>query len=198
MNRNKAAFYGITLLLLVAAADFFTGPDVTFFGFYLLPVALYAWFLGIRAGCVMAFVAMATWYWIEAWLTGPPYLHPAMAAINSILRLVPALAIACIIAKLRSAQQQQAILNDKLTETVTRLEESLAALKSLQTEMQYVCAWTHRIRSNGRWISFEDFLRQNLHINLSHGISEEGAELFRTESDLPPLDGLTPDGAGAN
>lgn len=46
-----------------------------------------------------------------------------------------------------------------------------------------VCAWTHRIKHGGRWISLEDFLSEQLGCQVSHGLSEQGYSSISSEID---------------
>lgn len=46
-----------------------------------------------------------------------------------------------------------------------------------------VCAWTHRVKQGGRWISLEDFLSQQLGCQVSHGLSEQGYASISNEID---------------
>lgn len=46
-----------------------------------------------------------------------------------------------------------------------------------------VCAWTHRVKHGGRWISLEDFLSEQLGCQVSHGLSEEGYSTISSEID---------------
>jgi hypothetical protein len=46
-----------------------------------------------------------------------------------------------------------------------------------------ICAWTRRVRSEGRWISMEDFLINRLGYNVTHGMSEEKFLEMRDEID---------------
>ena len=62
-----------------------------------------------------------------------------------------------------------------------RLGEASAEIKKLQRSLIKVCAWTKRIEVDGRWISVDDFLRDHLGLKLTHGISIEGARLFKEE-----------------
>lgn len=39
-------------------------------------------------------------------------------------------------------------------------------------EMLVVCAWTHRVKSNGEWITFDKFLSQQHGYAVSHGLSD--------------------------
>lgn len=38
-----------------------------------------------------------------------------------------------------------------------------------------VCAWTKRVKFNGAWVSFEDYLHARFNLHFTHGISEEAA-----------------------
>lgn len=72
-------------------------------------------------------------------------------------------------------------------------EESLALRKGLLT----VCAWTKRIKHDGRWMSMDEFLSKYLHLNLTHGISDEGlktalANMAEHGHPSPPRDPLPP------
>ncbi len=57
-----------------------------------------------------------------------------------------------------------------------------------------VCAWTHRVKYQGRWLSFEDYLRERFQLEATHSISEEAAKkLMLEELELhPDLRGNTP------
>lgn len=46
-----------------------------------------------------------------------------------------------------------------------------------------VCAWTHRIKRNGRWLSLEEFLTEHLGYQVSHGLSEAALLNMRDEID---------------
>jgi PAS domain S-box-containing protein len=64
-------------------------------------------------------------------------------------------------------------------------EEQLSAaakeIEQLRKQLVKVCAWTKRIQINDRWISVDEFLRNYLHLNLTHGMSIEGARMFNQE-----------------
>ena len=44
-----------------------------------------------------------------------------------------------------------------------------------------VCAWTKRVKFNGAWVSFEDYLHARFHLRFTHGISEEAAAKLKME-----------------
>jgi PAS domain S-box-containing protein len=64
-------------------------------------------------------------------------------------------------------------------ENERRLGEAAAEIKRLQHSLIKVCAWTKRIEVDGRWITVDDFLKDHLRLQLTHGISIEGARLFK-------------------
>lgn len=46
-----------------------------------------------------------------------------------------------------------------------------------------VCAWTHRVKRDGRWLSLEEFLTEHLGYQVSHGLSEGSLLNMRDEID---------------
>jgi PAS domain S-box-containing protein len=66
-------------------------------------------------------------------------------------------------------------------ESEAQLSEAAAEIEQLRTQLVKVCAWTKRIQINNRWITVDDFLRNYLHLNLTHGMSVEGARMFEKE-----------------
>jgi PAS domain S-box-containing protein len=59
-----------------------------------------------------------------------------------------------------------------------KLLAAAAEIKELRKGLLTVCAWTKRIQVDGRWVEMDEFLSQNLHLNLTHGMSEEAVRLF--------------------
>lgn len=66
-------------------------------------------------------------------------------------------------------------------ENERQLSEAAAEIEKLRTGLLKICAWTKRIEIDGRWIPVDDFLRDYLHLKLSHGMSVEGVPLFRKD-----------------
>ena len=46
-----------------------------------------------------------------------------------------------------------------------------------------VCAWTHRIKRDGKWLTLEEFLSEHLGYQVSHGLSEPSLLDLRNEAD---------------
>ncbi|MEY2564534.1 MAG: hypothetical protein QOH88_2727 [Verrucomicrobiota bacterium] len=66
-------------------------------------------------------------------------------------------------------------------ENERQLSEAATEIEKLRTGLLKICAWTKRIEIDGRWIPVDEFLSDHLHLKLSHGMSVEGARLFRKE-----------------
>jgi len=63
------------------------------------------------------------------------------------------------------------------------LEKALARVAKLQNAVLTVCAWTKRVRVDGEWVPVEQYLHDNLGINVSHGMSGEAVEEMRRQID---------------
>lgn len=74
------------ILVLIGILDHLTGPEISFSVFYLLPIAVVAWFLGSRRGYV--FSASGAFVWIIADLSSEPhYSHPLIPLWNALVRM---------------------------------------------------------------------------------------------------------------
>ena len=183
IRRRIAVATGVVLLPILAALDLLTGYEINFFVFYFVPIALLAWYGCRGAGIGMAIGCAVVWYWVDV-RSGRTYSAPMIGLWNAGLRLTAFLLIGILLSKLRLKQEQQAQLNEKLHGTIAELEKTLAHVQRLQGELQVVCAWTNRIRHEGRWMRFEEFLKSNLQLRFSHGISDEGLAEMRKRLDV--------------
>jgi len=57
----------------------------------------------------------------------------------------------------------------------------LRRVHELET-MITVCAWTRRVKFNGAWVSFEEYLRTRFNLRFTHGISEEASRKLQKEA----------------
>jgi CHASE3 domain sensor protein len=61
-----------------------------------------------------------------------------------------------------------------------------------------ICAWTHRVLWQNRWISFEQYLAERFQVDCTHGICDEAALRMEQEILATPIpDELRADGASA-
>ena len=76
----------------------------------------------------------------------------------------------------------------ELEQTLRRMEKLMGELKAsqgtidtLRQGLVTVCSWTKRIQHEGRWMTMDEFLKDHLHLKLTHGISAEAAEQMVAE-----------------
>ena len=177
MNKGWWTAVSAVLLALVGVLDYVTSSSLHFSPFYFIPIALLAWSAGIELGFTAAVVAGIVW-WVVEFQTAQSFRTPLLAGANFAVRLSAFVVIAVAIARLRTARDHARELNAQLESTIRDLQASMAEMNQLRNEMQLVCAWTNRIRSEGKWVPMDRFLADKLHLKISHGISEEGARKF--------------------
>jgi hypothetical protein len=179
-TRWLLAAAGTGLLGLVSFVDYITGYESLFFIFYFLPVALLAWFVGRRAGWAMAIASGMAW-WIVDRAGGHPYPHEWYRIWNAFTCYVAFALMGYFVCEIRQQLDKQRRLNHALAESHDALQRSTQEIRKLQSQIQTVCAWTKRIRVDGQWVSFEDFLLGQLGIFVTHGLSEEAADDLRRQ-----------------
>jgi diguanylate cyclase (GGDEF)-like protein len=77
---------GAILALLLGVPDYFFGHQVGFSIFYLVPVALTAWYAGRSAGLLVACLSAATWFTANI-LSGVSYSNTYIPLWNTLVRL---------------------------------------------------------------------------------------------------------------
>lgn len=164
----------------LTAIDYVTGYDLNFFVFYFLPVAMMGWYAGVVPSTLTAVACAIAWYGADV-ASGHVYEHASAGIWNGAFRLVSFLLIGWATAKIRKDQRRLSQLNEELSAAVGRLEKSIGQIRELQGEIQLVCAWTKRIKSEGRWMQFEEFMARNFQLRFTHGISEEGIAQLKHE-----------------
>jgi diguanylate cyclase (GGDEF)-like protein len=133
------------LVLLVAAGDLATGPDVSFVLLYLPPIALGTWFVSVGAGVALSIasgvVSVAADY--DA-LQGSP-VSTTVRAWNFAVVLGTYLSVVLLLAALRSRlEEAQALAR---TDALTRLPNRRAFFEMATAEIE-------RVRRHGRPLTF--------------------------------------------
>jgi signal transduction histidine kinase len=87
VRRGLTFVAGAVLLAVVGIGDLWTGPDLPFSLFYLVPVCLITWREGKWAGSLMALASAAVSLWVD--IAGArPYSHPLYAFLNAAITLI--------------------------------------------------------------------------------------------------------------
>ena len=119
LERQPQAAILAAMLLLVALLgwiDYNTGTEIAFSVFYFLPIAGAAFFVGLRAGILVAAACALTWLFAEL-MGGHTYSSVPIGVWNTTNRLISFGVLAALLAALRGAYQHQKELanNDALT-----------------------------------------------------------------------------------
>jgi hypothetical protein len=187
-SRWSIVALGLALLALVTLIDYVTGTESLFFIFYFLPVALFAWFLSRGAAEIMALASGIAWWSVDR-LGGHVYPHELYRLWNALTCLAAFALVAWGVSEIRRRLEKEHRLNVALAETLEAHRLATDEIRKLQSQVQVVCAWTKRIRVADHWVSFEEFLRSRLGIEVTHGISEEAAQELRKQLEAHPPPG---------
>ncbi|MBM4061512.1 MAG: GGDEF domain-containing protein [Planctomycetes bacterium] len=145
----------LVLLALVAAAEYWTAAEVSFTLAYLLPVALGAWFLGVRGGIGLAVATTAIAAAVDALIRPrPPFV---LQAVNAAVQLSVFVFFALLLAHLRRLMDRAQAL--ARTDDLTRLGNRRAFLDVAAREVE-------RLRRFGRpfsiaYLDVDDFKAAN-------------------------------------
>jgi signal transduction histidine kinase len=104
--RMRVSLLGLLSVACLGALDYLTGHEISFSIFYLLPVAMVAWYVGRRGGILISCASAVSWLLAEL-LAGPAYSHPAIPFWNTLVRLGFFSIITYILSTLRVARQNQ-------------------------------------------------------------------------------------------
>jgi len=125
-SRIQLAAISLLLVAVVGSADFRTGYELSFSVFYLIPVALAAWYGGSAVGIPVCLVSAATWLAADL-SSGHQYSQPAIPFWNATVRLVFFAVVAALLVRLRGALELQALLAEQDSLTGIMNSRTLAA-----------------------------------------------------------------------
>jgi diguanylate cyclase (GGDEF)-like protein len=129
MNPARSTFLFKTLVFCgcclaaagIGAVHYLTGPELTLSLFYLLPIMLTSWYVGLWAGMVMAFCCAGLWLLVDLTVIDA-FRHPFIPLLNETFRLLMFLIVVWIATTLhKSLLRQKALANlDPLTRISNR------------------------------------------------------------------------------
>lgn len=175
MKKYIRTALAILLVIGVGALDYVTTAQVALGILYFVPIAFAAWKINRTTALLMAALALGTWAAVDGISPGA-YSAPWVALWNATARGLSFVLIALLVSALCEQQEKQAAINERLRKSIEETEKSAARIRELQNELQLICSWTNRIRSEGRWMRFEEFMQKNFHMKFTHGISEEAIQ----------------------
>lgn len=104
-KRGVFIFAGM-LLLLLGWVDYATGFEISFSFFYLIPISIATWYIGIRSGYLMTLIGVLTWVFSNQ-LAGESYSSEWIRFFNTAVRLTVFMMIANLLHELKTALQKE-------------------------------------------------------------------------------------------
>lgn len=122
------------LAFVVFLADDWTGSEISFSLFYLVPVALAAWRVGLAAG--VAFSIVCTVGWVSAYLLNRQfYSHPAIAFWNASVEIGVYLTVALALSNVRRGYDRVRALSLQVRAAFDDLDAELRSVGELQRSL---------------------------------------------------------------
>ena len=98
----------LAVVLLIGVIDYATGAELAFSVFYLFPVGIAAWYIGLEAGISLSIVSALAWYIADTLARTTPYENSFVPAWNTGVRLMTFLITTVFIYVLRSTLEREA------------------------------------------------------------------------------------------
>ncbi len=140
LDKRGAVFWlgaGCFFVAAIGLADFATGNELGFSLFYLLPIAMVAWFSGRPVGVAISSIAAVTWLATDS-LSGQTYSHAFIGFWNAAIRLGMFLVVALLLPALRELEHEKALARiDHLTGTANRRHFFEIAQAELDRSQRY-------------------------------------------------------------
>ncbi len=117
----------------IGTVHYLTGPELTLSLFYLLPIMLVTWYVGLWAGVVMAFCCAGFWLLVDLAVIDA-FRRPLIPVVNETFRLLVFLIIAWITATLHKALLKQKVLAN--IDPLTRISNRRAFFDLAERELK--------------------------------------------------------------
>jgi signal transduction histidine kinase len=119
------------LLAVIGWVDYLAGFQILFSVFYLLEVALAAWFLGWRFGLVMSVLSVGVWIGGDV-AAGARYTNPLVPIWNALILLVFYSIVVWLLTSVRNLQRQ---LEARVEERTRELRREMSQRQRLEEEI---------------------------------------------------------------
>lgn len=146
-SKNFLTISCLLAIPLLGIVDYYTGPDLSFSIFYLVPISLAVWYSDRQYGFVTAFASAATWLAADLmWRTSSS--SPTIHYWNATVRLGFFLIVVFLLSQVRTLNQGLEAKVEERTKKLGRnelllrlfVENSPAAIAMFDREMRYIVA----------------------------------------------------------
>src|ERR1017187_2202593 len=122
---------GLAVLAVIGIIDYLTGFEVLFSVFYLLEVAVAAWFVGKGFGLLMSVLSVLVWIGGDL-AAGARYSNPLIPVWNALILMVCYFVVVWLLTSLRSLHRG---LEARVRERTVALEREMAERQRLEEEI---------------------------------------------------------------
>jgi diguanylate cyclase (GGDEF)-like protein len=133
-HRSSVAIVVLGLLLtaLLGAADYFSGPELSFSIFYLFPIYLVSWYAGRWPGVIVSLASGLAWHLADRF-DGPSYSSPYILYWNTLVRFGFFLISNYLISELRLRLAFEADL--AITDPLTKIANRRGVYRAIDAEL---------------------------------------------------------------
>jgi diguanylate cyclase (GGDEF)-like protein len=145
LEKGKPAFWlaaGMAMVGFLGVVDSFTGNEVTFSLFYLLPIVMVTWAVDQRAGILMSFLSALMLLVVEL-ITGQVYSNPFLYLMNMVIRTGFYGFVTYLVAALHQSQKVERLA--ARTDYVTGAVNARYFNELLQMEVERIRRYPHPI-----------------------------------------------------
>lgn len=139
-DSSRSFLLSLTLLQVVAFAllDRLTGPQIIVYVAYFAPVALASWYIGRRAGALVAICAALAWLWAD-WGASHLYSHPIIPFWNDAMHLLAFLLFGHLVSTVHGALEtvRRQAATDPLTGLLNKRAFGEAAERERRRSRRY-------------------------------------------------------------
>ena len=131
----------LALIVAIGLIDYFAGPElVSIHPLYLAPIAITAWYIGVRAAIASSFAAGGVWVLADS-MSGPGASHTVIPFLNTIVSLGAFILIGTLLAMIRRHLAREDQLS--VTDPLTGLANSRAFYEEVDCELKRAGRYQH-------------------------------------------------------
>lgn len=144
---NQITILSLILVILLGAIDYLTGFEISFSIFYMIPIAIGAWYAGNRTGYALCLCSAFSWLVVDM-STNHMYSHPVIPFWNAGVRLSFFSVIAYLLINLNSSMEREkafasldgltGIMNARVFKETLKTIFSLATRYNHPTTLAYI------------------------------------------------------------
>ncbi len=159
---------GVALVIVIAAADYFSHHEMGFFVFYFAPIAVVAWWISGRAGLLFCLFAISLWFFEEVSEfrrvgAGQHYSSWFFQWWNTGIRFTAFVTVALLVTRVRRTLEAERALREDLSRAAATINELSRQLPA--------CIWCDKVRDDqGRWQTLETFILTHTGAEITKGV----------------------------